>query len=328
MAVGRAARRPDELDPRLPVKAGRRKLDLYERKQDAEAVNWALGDEEHELFNDVQRSKARIAQVKSLIRSTSYQSSPKAAEDAEAGEDHAAVISEREKLARFESKLARVRARREKARSVSEPILRVLDGIERYLDGPGGFTDTAPARPAKGDTIAVVSERIASLRADLAEVDAAPWPSDDAKARAAAEVDFLASRGAITVGASIDNRGSLKWPLQTTNVVMGAPDERGLPDPYDRKTLGPETALIAWLFRDQLVARLHQEIDAIADDECALSAEDRIRRTAKIKDDLLKEQRILAEIIWRDEAHKLWPADIDPRAVLGIDGPAPKELWS
>ena len=76
--------------------------------------------------------------------------------------------------------------------------------------------------------------------------------------------------------------------------------------------------------KDQLIAALHAEVDLRHDDCNALDEQQRTEAIDKADDAILATQRQLSELIWRDELHHLWPERIDPRAALGVEGPAPK----
>lgn len=324
MAAG--LRRSDEVDdPRLPAEAARRLIELKERREDARAIDFSLADEEYELHTDVMRSRHRLKDIKKRVRTLKYDPSPAAEENAEEGEDHPAFIAEKRKLAQLEDKLRRVQARREKARTILDPVGRVVTNIEDYLSSRSGFSKVKPVTPAKGETVQSVSRRIADLRADLGAVEAAPALSSEAKARAIADIDLLAKHGAISVAEAIEHRSALQLPRGKVTIVGANKD--GSLNTWDMQLVGPEMALLAWLFRDELIQRVHREIDAIANDEKALSREERAERIAHISSEILQEERTLAAIIWREELHELWPADIDPRAVLSIDGPAPEKSW-
>ena len=81
------------------------------------------------------------------------------------------------------------------------------------------------------------------------------------------------------------------------------------------------TALICWLFQDEMVKRLDAEIDAETDNGSALSHEERELRTAEIMNDILATERDEAALTWRAMEERLpveFRPDIDPCAVLGL----------
>lgn len=80
--------------------------------------------------------------------------------------------------------------------------------------------------------------------------------------------------------------------------------------------------LIAWLLRDQLIAKINAEIDADSDDGNALTQEQRQEQQAVIDADLLEIERQLAKLIWQmraDGGNAEFDAKLSPRAILGIE---------
>ena len=87
----------------------------------------------------------------------------------------------------------------------------------------------------------------------------------------------------------------------------------------------PDTAgLVAWLFRDALIARLHAEIDELADDEHALDDQERRARENELLDALMMAERreeTLIELAGSEGLEIPRRATADVRAVLGIEAP-------
>src|SRR5258708_8415212 len=124
----------------------------------------------------------------------------------------------------------------------------------------------------------------------------------------------------------IDHRDRINWPTETTRLTsmpLGAGDSQLI------ITTVPDTlAVLAWLHRDALIARLEGEIDRCSQDDKALSAEQRAKKSAEILSDILAAEREEETLIERMEAGGalfLRRTDADPRAVLGLssDMPAP-----
>ncbi|MCK1640337.1 hypothetical protein IVA95_22690 [Bradyrhizobium sp. 157] len=85
----------------------------------------------------------------------------------------------------------------------------------------------------------------------------------------------------------------------------------------------PDTlGLFAWLYRDALIAALDREIDAIADDENALTAEQRRDAETDLLGDLLQAERDECSLIEIAQSQGLpanFRVDCDPRAILGFE---------
>lgn len=302
-------------EKRLPEAAAARYVEIQERKADAQALYRAPTGDINRLRTEIHAHERHIEE---LTRHNGIK------------EDHPSVVDVKNKVAAHQAKLGRLFERQNEHARHQQAIAAVIQRLDRYL-GDGALSRLKPvAAPkiAKADTIDAVAGRIAELRQQLEEVAAAPWPAADAKARAAREIAALAAQGRIGVVKSVLHRNQLEWPVRQRDFVLrgfGHVDARGMPDMFNETALPFPVAIMAWLHQDEIVAKLHAEIDAVADEAAALSAEERGGRVARITASILAEERVLAEIVWRDKAHDLWPADIDPRAALGVDGPAPRQ---
>lgn len=165
------------------------------------------------------------------------------------------------------------------------------------------------------------------FRDTIEQVRRAPNPSAEAKARVRAQVEDLRQRSAPDVHKVLQNSEPAQFrttrvslPLVGVSLADGTPFVRGDARGQITDTVG----LMAWLFPEQLVARLEAEIAAHSDDEAALSADERKARTTELRTALLDAERreeaviCLLENSGVDCVRRL---DSDPRAVLGIVGP-------
>jgi hypothetical protein len=85
--------------------------------------------------------------------------------------------------------------------------------------------------------------------------------------------------------------------------------------------------LDVWLLRDLMVERGEAEIAKIADDDHALSPQDRAAKEVDLLADILELERLEEAHIMAAEAAGQAIArrsNADPRAILGVDGPAPR----
>jgi hypothetical protein len=79
------------------------------------------------------------------------------------------------------------------------------------------------------------------------------------------------------------------------------------------------TALLSWLHRDALLDAVCKLIDDNADDAGTLSHEDRQKRAAVVRADLLAIERQESALVWKAQAERLpveHRADVDPLALL------------
>ena len=154
------------------------------------------------------------------------------------------------------------------------------------------------------------------LRADLARIAAAPFPSGYCKARMREQVEILAGRGVPDVTALVEHDGDIIWPSQEVRSEVYS-EQRALAF----ATAPDGLALVAFLCKPALIAALGREIDAECEDPAALTHEQRQLRTDEIQRDLLAVEMEEGALVWSAQAQGLpieFRADIDPRAVLQV----------
>jgi hypothetical protein len=79
--------------------------------------------------------------------------------------------------------------------------------------------------------------------------------------------------------------------------------------------------LLAWLLRDQLLAKINAGFDEIADDKVALSQAQREEAEARIRADMLATERSECSLIWIAESRGEvidFGSTTTPMAVLGV----------
>ncbi len=215
--------------------------------------------------------------------------------------------------ASVEAATARV-ARAQEAQSAASArwneASRLHTACERYLDQVGSYSPVehdAPKRTPEPPSKAVerLRQELSQMRTEAEKVAKAPEPAEELRRRVRTAVTQMAERTApVVVG-----RYGVQWPT-TLVASQSAPDVMGM---------------FARLFPEKLIALADE---AIVDRPGALSDRDRERRLAEIADRLLKIGRDEEALIETAEAGGTAIArrgDADPRAVLGVDGPAPKD---
>jgi hypothetical protein len=189
----------------------------------------------------------------------------------------------------------------------------LVSNLDDFIRSRRLFSLARPTEPTlrKGDTLPSAIEgrrrRIAELKADLGQVERAPWPSALTKARARNELEELAKRGRVDVFGLVERGHAIVWPT--------------LPKFDDKAPLLDTKALMAWALGPTLVSAVEREIDELSDDDKALTAEQRKQRTEEVRAEILAVEREEEELIELAEA-QLLPVirrtDADPRAVLGV----------
>jgi len=79
--------------------------------------------------------------------------------------------------------------------------------------------------------------------------------------------------------------------------------------------------LLCWLFKDELLAKISASLDEVADDEAALSQQQREQMEAQIMADALMIERAECSLVWHAEAqHETidFRSDTTPMALLGV----------
>lgn len=287
-------------------RAAEDKLDLLRRQRaDYFALLNPLHDEENALISERMDLNIQLGRR----RATGF------------GEDRNAGTADLvERIEKLDVKLARVRnalAQRLQNKSSSVGLIQSIDDYLKMAQRKGPLTAfTGEVVVPKGDPSKVLSktrEAIAELKADRHKVRSSSYPSSVAKAHVKSIIDEMADRGRPSVAALLENVRHVEW--------KGASAVRW---EFGNQIDGAVVAgaqLIAWLQRDALLAALYAEIDEMADDKNALSEEQRTAELARIEAQALEQERI-EEVLVEDLGVDRRP-DADPRAVLGLDGPAP-----
>lgn len=181
--------------------------------------------------------------------------------------------------------------------------------------------------PPAGATAEGVDEQIRQLQADLHKVRSADEHSSTTKARYAAMIrqrvaasaprtdPALAGVAAEATLPTITVRGELHGHV----AMEGAPMVVGFVQVRVIDAFG----LQCWHSGEAMIAAFNRDIDEVADDSNAMDPEEQAEAEARLLTSILEMERVHCAVVeasggeYRDHA--------DPRAVLGIDGPPPRE---
>lgn len=323
IAAIRQMGQPKDLADLLPAEAATRLRAWREQRDDFRAAYVGLADEWHELHLEKQKAANRV-----VVLTDGFAASA-AGYGYTLPADHPSVIDAKEKLARYTAELNRLTERRDARGHRGGEIGRFIEIAERYVAAHAAASfSPVPVKP-KG-TLEAARKEIARLRVDLDEIRAAPIPSKQVKAAMHAEIDRLAANGRPNVFGAIEYGEDIKWPrlvqkVNTTNLSLASATGPAAQLIGLASTECPDVlSLLAWLHKDALIAALEREIDEMADDGAALSDEERAAKVTEIEVALLAAER--NEVALVDESGEIaYRPDTDPRALLGIDGPAPSE---
>lgn len=300
--------RPQKLSPeeRLPKEA-REKLRALRASVD---VARAYVDAPSKRYHELREAKGRIdLRLAELRRNYALR------------EDAPQVVEAREKLAVIERETSEAQSQLNERRGPATDAGRLLNRVERYISTAGALEPSAlaEARIGKGqtifDAIEAARDRIDDLRSQLDAARAAPLPSDEAKTIARKNIERLADLGAIDFDPCVTHGGLPIYPSFS-------------PTRMESRTVIDAAAILHWLLKDQLIERAEKEIDLIADDDFALSTEQRHERIKTLKREILDAERLEETLLEKAAATGIPVArrpNADPRAVLGVEGPEPKE---
>jgi hypothetical protein len=173
------------------------------------------------------------------------------------------------------------------------------------LSGGAPLRFLKPAPAARGTTLEGTREKIAQLQADLRTVADAPLPASWAKDRVKKFIEELAAP--INVRPAVEAGEAPYLPLIHVTSQVAIPHALGV---------------LVWVMKDRIIELVNREIDEIADDKHALTFEQRAKRTAEIKRDILAAERLEAQI--EGEAMQAGEVpelrhDANPRAILNVE---------
>ena len=302
----------------LPAAAAARLMRLRVEQEDGATVASGL-NERHRLTGDHRR--ALIARRDAAMRAARGRPSPATTL---LDQEIATATSEIEALA---GRIARAHAARsDLPRRLTEYVRSLPSGIP--IEEHRG--DPAPPKTAKGQSLAeavqVARERLAELAADAHQVASAPLPSAAVKASIRNQVAALAAAGAPDVGNAIEIGAPIAWPRETVQLQVGGVSGGHPVSGFASGQVPDAFALMVWLHRDALVARLEAEVDELADDAAALTDVQRATKERQIAAAALEvERRIegLIELSEREGAPISRDDSADPRAVLGLASTLP-----
>ena len=168
-----------------------------------------------------------------------------------------------------------------------------------------GSVESETPKLTKGETVVDAIERlrrrVRELKADQPRIRSAPFPSSYCKALMRTQVEQLAQQGAPSVSPLIEHDGQIAW---STQQVQSQVYNTGTPAVAFAE-IPDATAMIAWLFKDALIAALDREINTEFDDAAALSHIDREKQESVVLADLLDIERQESTLIWQAQSQNL-----------------------
>ncbi|TCQ79562.1 hypothetical protein EDF68_104146 [Ochrobactrum sp. BH3] len=160
-----------------------------------------------------------------------------------------------------------------------------------------------------GEEVAKIRKKIQKLDTELIGVLAAPLPKDELVQRAIAEIDAIASKGAITIRPTTRSHTPLRLADRLT---ISTTDRGGI--------VGDVGSFFTWLLRDAIVATISSEIEAMTF-ASSLSEESREAKLGELNAAKLELERAEEAVIQLAEksGHAIpRRQEADPRAIFEV----------
>ncbi|MFD1983534.1 hypothetical protein ACFSOZ_12725 [Mesorhizobium newzealandense] len=314
---------PSDVADLLPATAWARLVALREEREDLHAALIAVTDAYQAAYKAKGEAKGRldILTIKSVADRYGQTILHK--------DDHPSVVAAKADLAKATKDVERATEKRDARSFRWKQVASLVTAVEQYLSSAPGPLAAFTGAVKKPASIEAARKTIATLVADRQEVKAAPIPSAKVRATIRAEIDSLAEKGRPSLFGAVEYGEAIGWPkldLPVSTLGLMVNNETNTHIIGRANAEGPNTlALFAWLHRDALLAALDKEIAEVADDGAALDDETRGKKLAQITDALLDAERGECALIDADGDTATYRSDTDPRAMLAITGPAPRD---
>ncbi|MGY4289609.1 hypothetical protein ACVWXO_008875 [Bradyrhizobium sp. LM2.7] len=318
----------DPIEEALPPEAVEKFRALQLKRDEAGILVRSAIEDQQELMLEIQRHRNRIKQLQI----------PRGEGGFDLDDSSPQVVAEQKKLDRKLSDQRRLTAQSEARGAILRSASDVIRNIEQAVAGrPGGtigrmvVTETPAHKGSVIDAVENRRRRLRELQADLHRIRSSPWPSAVVKQRMRQQIADLAARGRPDASRAVEIAENIEWPRspERMEIISTAADVYS----YATGALRDATALVAWLFQDQLVAALDREINAVSDDHCALDDRARAQKEAEVLADILAGEREEVALIDLATAQGVlidYRVDCDPRAILDFEwvaapAPVPRE---
>lgn len=216
-----------------------------------------------------------------------------------------------------EAHLKRLREAGSQARKHNADVQRLSSGTARYARANAGrLTSAAPVTVPKNATAEGCQDQRKSLLVSRKAVDDELIPFEDARAQI---LDWVLQR---KQGLQLARLRPGK-PPRVTGPIEAFP---AIPMAGGIFTVSDTVAIACWLNPEKVIDDLTEQLRQQYDGKSGLSAREKAAQLAAIDAEILQVERVEAEIVWRQRAQGIptpFRPTIDPRALLGVEGPTP-----
>jgi hypothetical protein len=238
-------------------------------------------------------------------------------------EDDSRLVQARANLARATAEAERLDELYRSRSGAWQRASQVLTAIREWLKNgrPSGVTlvdhviETPQLRKGEtiNDAIARLQRRGRELLADAHRIRSSPYPSSHVKAQIRAQIDELAERGRPIVSEAIEHDRAVVFATHNVRSTIIGADQRSLGFAETADAL----ALVVWVNREALIAKLDALVDEESSDDEAMSHEQRGEAEAQVRADLLQIER--EECALTEQAGLDYRPEADVRAILAIE---------
>lgn len=310
---------PADIAARLPPEAQRVFLSLADRVSDARSLSSGASEEASLAARRASDAKRALDEYERDVR---HSMSPPVNSHLEIERLRAVMQAAQDEWSRLSGRDAEASAKWQSLDKTYRRLVVYIESLPR--DRPIAVHKGAAPSLRKGESVADAIENrrreLRRLAADRHQIQCAPHPSGDVKQRARAQIMALAQRGACDAMGAVENAELIRFNTVTTAAS---------PDGFGNFVQGrevPSLEMIAWLFRDQLIAAVEREIGELSDDKAALDDRQRAERLATIERDRLSVEREEVHFIRLASEQGLalpFRGDCDCRALLGLSDSLP-----
>jgi hypothetical protein len=315
---------PVPAEDRLPPVARVRFLSWKEEADAAHAAFLPASDAAREANFEAQKARQEWARIQRRDHHIDFYAERFRDGDRVIEGIHPVRVANEERIARADAAAARAREIAAEREATFQRAKALATSCETWINATRNtIVDVESPATTKAMTLDRARAEISRLKTETRKALTAPLPSTDARSAIKAELDRLAERGRPDLSTVMETGQGIGWSKARFPVsvlgLLAVGDEGGHASIRgNAAATGPDTlATLAWLFRPALEKALLAEIDDLADDEGALSVEDREARVQAFDAELLAAERIECALVEAEGA--TYRDDTDPRALLGVE---------
>jgi hypothetical protein len=251
----------------------------------------------------------------------------------ELDDDHFAVQPHVQRVRRLEADLALALDKAAAAKRAFVPAAAAAQVIERY---GRSIVLTGDVLTEYGSKLAAVwpedapraiealQQEIAQVQADLLATVACPLPSPEVKSRVHEWVEKLAERGAPALLPVFENGFEPTLPEVKIEIALGGATADGTAVRCQGFTWPPDAvAYMTWLWKDRVLERLDEAIEAGAMDDIAMTPGQKAARLGDLRRQLFDLEIQECSAIAVTGGAVPYRADCDPRAMLRLSFDCP-----